>query len=114
MSSPLLPIMFTSAAQQPWTAVADGVRRQVLAHDANTMLVRVAFDRGGIGARHQHMHTQLTYVESGVFTMCVGDEKRVLHPGDSCYIPSDAWHGVECIEAGTLLDVFSPARTEFL
>lgn len=116
MSAPLASEteLFNSADSRPWETVAAGVRRQVLTYDARTMLVRVAFEEGGIGARHQHVHVQLTYVESGVFSVTIGDEKRVLRSGDSCYMPSDVWHGVECIEAGVLLDVFSPARTEFL
>jgi quercetin dioxygenase-like cupin family protein len=106
--------MFSRAHTRTWETVGEGVRRQVLTHDARTMLVKVAFDRGGIGSQHQHMHTQMTYVESGVFTVSIGDAKQVLQAGDSFYVPSDVWHGVECIEAGVLLDVFSPARTEFL
>ena len=108
-------LFFLSAAGRPWASVAEGVRRQVLTHDEQTMLVKVAFDCGGIGARHQHVHTQLSYVESGVFALGVEDEPlRVLRAGDSFYIPSEAWHGVECLEAGVLLDVFSPARADFL
>lgn len=114
MSVPENPL-FLPAAGRPWVSVAEGVRRQVLTHDEQTMLVKVAFDRGGIGARHQHLHTQLSYVESGVFALRVEEEElRVLRAGDSFYIPSAAWHGVECLEAGVLLDVFSPARADFL
>ena len=78
-----------------------------------------AFPLGEAGlrtvARHQHVHTQLSYVESGVFAVRVAEEEeRVLHAGDSFYVPSEAWHGVECLETGVLLDVFSPARADFL
>jgi quercetin dioxygenase-like cupin family protein len=105
---------FLFADQPTWETVGQGVRRQVLTHDDRLMVVKVAFDKGGIGSRHQHLHTQMTYIESGVFTVCVGDEKRVLQAGDSFHIPSDVWHGVECIDAGVLLDVFSPPRADFL
>ena len=108
-------LLFFPAAGRPWVLVAEGVRRQVLTYDEQTMLVKVAFDRGGIGARHQHVHTQLSYVESGVFAVRVAEEEeRVLRAGDSFYVPSEAWHGVECLETGVLLDVFSPARADFL
>lgn len=114
-SSPVSdPLLFNAAEGRHWETVAEGVRRQVLTHDANTMLVRVAFEQGGIGTRHQHFHAQMTYVESGVFTMTVETEQRVIRVGDTVYVPSNQWHGVECLEAGVLLDVFSPARTEFL
>ncbi|WP_426058835.1 cupin domain-containing protein [Hymenobacter sp. B1770] len=108
------PPVFGLAEHRPWETVADGVRRQVLTYDANTMLVKVAFDQGGIGSRHQHVHTQLSYVESGVFVVTVGEERKVLREGDCFYAVSNEWHGVECLEAGVLLDVFNPARTDFL
>ena len=37
-----------------------------------------------------------------------------LVAGDSFYAPGDVPHGVRAIEAGTLIDVFTPIRDEFL
>jgi quercetin dioxygenase-like cupin family protein len=108
------PALFIPAASRAWETVGAGLRRQVLAYDDRMMVVKVAFDQGSIGSRHRHLHVQMTYIESGVFTVFIGDEKKVLRAGDAFHIPSDVWHGVECIEAGVLLDVFSPARTDFL
>ena len=99
---------------QPWTPVADGLRRQILAYGPDMMLVRVAFEQGGIGARHQHVHTQITYVESGVFKAVVGEDTRVMRAGDVFYAPSNVWHSVECLEAGMLVDTFSPMREDFI
>ncbi|MDF7810859.1 cupin domain-containing protein [Hymenobacter sp. YC55] len=99
---------------QPWVQVAEGMRRQVLAYDPQMMLVRVAFEKGGIGALHHHVHTQITYVQSGVFKAVVGEETRVMHPGDVFYAPSNVWHSVECLEAGVLVDTFSPMREDFI
>lgn len=99
---------------QPWTQVAEGMRRQVLAYDPQMMLVRVAFEKGGTGALHHHAHTQITYVESGVFKATVGEETRVMRAGDVFYAPSDVWHGVECLEAGMVVDTFSPMREDFI
>ncbi|WP_375437810.1 cupin domain-containing protein [uncultured Hymenobacter sp.] len=100
--------------RQPWTQVAEGMRRQVLAYDPQMMLVRVAFEKGGIGALHHHVHTQMTYVESGIFKSTVGEETRVMRAGDVFYAPSNVWHSVECLEAGMLLDTFSPMREDFI
>ena len=99
---------------QPWVQVAEGMRRQVLAHDPQMMLVRVAFEKGGIGALHHHVHTQITYVQSGVFKAVVGDETRVMQAGDVFYAPSNVCHSVECLEAGVLVDTFSPMREDFI
>ncbi len=98
----------------PVEEAAPGIRRQIMAHDTHLMLVRVHFDGGAIAARHAHPHQQITCVESGVFEVEINGVKEVLHPGDCFIIPSDQMHGAQCLEAGVLIDTFSPARLDFL
>jgi len=97
-----------------WQDLGHGLRRQVLTYGPELMLVKVAFETGGVGAPHQHPHVQISYVESGVFEATVGEQTQVLHPGDTFYAPSNVRHGVVCREAGVLLDVFNPLREDFL
>ncbi|UOQ76631.1 cupin domain-containing protein [Hymenobacter sp. 5516J-16] len=105
---------FPTTARPAWLTVGPGVQRQILAYGPELMLVKVAFEAGGIGARHHHVHSQITYVESGVFRCTVGEEERVLRAGDTFYAAPNVWHGVECLEAGVLLDSFSPMREDFV
>jgi quercetin dioxygenase-like cupin family protein len=37
-----------------------------------------------------------------------------MKAGDCVYIPPDVDHGAVCVEAGVLLDMFSPIREDFL
>lgn len=97
-----------------WEKVGEGVRRIVMAYTDDVMLVKVAFEKGSIGAVHQHVHTQLTNIESGIFEVEIAGVKQVLKAGDAFFIPSNEWHGVVCLEAGTLIDVFSPMRKDFI
>jgi quercetin dioxygenase-like cupin family protein len=106
--------LFKSAAELPWATVAEGVRRQILTHDDQLMVVKVAFDRGTSVPSHQHVHVQMSYVESGAFTVTIADETQVLRAGDAFHIPSNVWHGVECLEAGVIVDAFNPVRQDFL
>ena len=101
-------------AETPWETVADGVRRRVLGHGPDLMMVVVEFQPGAIGAMHHHPHRQVTYVASGSFDVTVDGETRVLGAGDCFFTVADVEHGVVAREAGTLVDVFTPARTEFL
>ena len=112
-STPAAPV-FAADAAAAWETTGPGVRRKVLAHGPDLMLTRVAFEAGAIGARHQHPHAQLSYVESGVFAYTIEAETRTLRVGDSCYVPPRAWHGVACTEAGVLVDAFTPRRDDFL
>ena len=94
--------------------VGGGVVRQIMGFNDSLMVVRVRFAENAVGYTHAHPHSQVAYVESGVFDFSVGDETRRLQPGDCAYIPPNVEHGARCIEAGVLLDIFSPAREDFL
>jgi quercetin dioxygenase-like cupin family protein len=96
-----------------WETVGVGVRRKIMAYDDKLMLVRVEFSKDGIGTLHQHYHSQITHVESGVFEVEINGEKKILRGGDAFIIPSDVVHGCVCLEAGVLIDAFSPMREDF-
>ncbi len=106
--------VFIDSNEIPWEEVGVGVRRKIMAYDDKLMLVRVEFQTGGVGALHQHYHLQITHVESGAFEVEIAGEKQVLKTGDVFYIPSNVLHGVVCLEAGVLIDVFNPMREDFI
>ena len=91
-----------------------GISRQMLGYDDSIMLVRAIFEQDAEGYVHAHPHSQVTFVESGVFDFTIGSETRRLGRGDCVYIPPAENHGAICIEAGVLLDMFSPIREDFL
>ncbi|AUP78686.1 cupin domain-containing protein [Flavivirga eckloniae] len=97
-----------------WEAVGEGVKRKIMGYDDKIMLVKVAFDEGGIGYKHEHYHSQVTYVESGAFEFSIGDVTKTVVGGDSVYIPPNVLHGAVCTKAGILIDVFSPIREDFM
>ncbi|MCX6142440.1 MAG: cupin domain-containing protein [Ignavibacteriales bacterium] len=105
---------FVESKKQIWETVGDGVQRQILGHDPQLMMVCVKFNKGSIGPVHRHPHRQVTYVEQGSFEVQIGSEKKVLRKGDCFFIPPDVDHGVVALEVGTLVDVFTPTREDFL
>ncbi len=96
-----------------WLELGGGIKRKVMAHDEKMMIVKVAFEKGGIGASHSHPHTQASYVDSGKFEITIGDRRMELKGGDVYFVPSDVLHGAVCLESGVLIDVFSPRREDF-
>lgn len=94
--------------------IGGGVKRRITAHNDNLMCVEVHFDTGAVGAIHSHPHEQITYVLSGRFEFDIGGHKQVLGAGDSTYKQPDIPHGAVCLEAGVLLDIFTPCRQDFL
>jgi quercetin dioxygenase-like cupin family protein len=106
--------VFIEDEQLPWQTVGEGIRRKIVGYDRQLMMVKVAFETGGVGAVHEHYHSQITHIESGKFEIEIGGEKKVLSAGDAYYIPPHVLHGALCLEAGVLIDVFSPMREDFL
>ena len=105
---------FIPSDDTPWQNVGDGVRRQILGHGPDLMLVAAEFQKGAVGPLHQHPHRQVTYVASGVFEVTIDGKKQVLRTGDSFFVAADLVHGAVALEPGTLVDVFTPAREDFL
>lgn len=105
---------FVVAKETPKEDLGDGITRQILGYGPEIMIVRVWFEEGAIGQVHAHRHSQSTYVESGKFEVFIDGEKRMLEAGDSFYIAPHLDHGAVCLEAGVLIDTFSPAREDFL
>lgn len=105
---------FFKDSDSDWEVVEAGISRKIVGHDANIMMVKVAFERGAIGSLHSHFHTQTSYVAKGIFEVNINGSKQILEAGDCFFAPSNAEHGVTCLEPGELIDVFSPAREDFL
>ena len=91
-----------------------GSGRRILAWNERMMLVEVSFETGAEGALHAHPHEQSSYVLSGKFRYTVEGEAYLMKPGDSVCVESGAKHGTVCLKKGILLDVFTPARQDFL
>jgi len=91
-----------------------GNTRRVLAWNDQLMAGEVGFAKGTEGAPHTHPHVQCSYVLSGKFLYTVEGETTELMPGDSIIVPGGLVHGTVCVEAGMLLDIFTPAREDFV
>lgn len=64
---------------------------------------------------HSHPHEQVGMVIEGHARFLVGDEERILGPGEMYFIPGDVRHRVIALEDGCkALDVFHPIRDDYL
>ena len=95
-------------------APAPGIERRVLAWTDGLMCVENRFEEGAVGTLHSHPHTQITYVLEGKFSFTIGGETRVVRQGDTLLKENGVVHGCVCLEKGALLDIFSPARMDFV
>lgn len=105
---------FILTKNMEWEELGGGVSRKFLGWDNQIMMVQVKFEKGAEGSPHQHFHTQATNVVSGKFEFVIDGEKQIVEGGDGVYIEPNLLHSAVCLEAGILIDVFSPVREDFL
>jgi quercetin dioxygenase-like cupin family protein len=78
--------VFIENSEIPWEEVDKGIKRKIMAYDKKLMVVKMEFEKGGVGVLHQHYHSQITHVESGSFEVQINGEKKILAAGDAFYI----------------------------
>lgn len=105
---------FIESNQVAWEKTEPGVQRKLLGHDSEVMMVLVKFEKGAIGSLHHHVHRQISYVQAGSFEVSIDGNKKVLQQGDCFFVSPDLVHGVVALEDAMLVDVFTPARMDFL
>lgn len=105
---------FVEAGEVAWTELGPGNRRRVLVETPELMQVEFGFDAGAVGALHSHPHVQASYVAQGRFEVTIDGETRTIGAGGSFIVPSGLVHGVRALEAGRLVDSFTPRRDDFL
>ncbi len=106
--------LFFKESDEPWEKIDDYIERQIVGYNNTIMMVNVKFKKGGVGAMHNHPHTQVTYISEGRFEVTIENETSILGKGDSFFVPPNQNHGVVCLDDGTLVDVFNPKRDDFL
>jgi quercetin dioxygenase-like cupin family protein len=98
----------------PATQPEPGLQRQVLVHTPAMMLVRHQMRKGWQGTSHCHPHEQMVYVISGCIRIKVDSSSWEAAAGDSFIVASNAEHEAEALEDSVVLDIFTPAREDYL
>lgn len=105
---------FFKEQETEWEPIDQGISRQFVGYNTQIMMVKIRFEKGAVGYLHEHFHSQATYVAAGKFKVSIDGEEKVLEQGDGFLAHPNLQHGVECLENGLLIDVFSPVREDFL
>ncbi len=91
-----------------------GVRFQVLAIGPRSMVCKMLYKKIDLVPTHKHPNEQSGYVISGKYRPKFGQNDQILKPGDSYAIPENVEHSFEILEAGEVIDVFTPVRQDYL
>jgi quercetin dioxygenase-like cupin family protein len=83
-------------------------------HTQNLTIARLEILKDAIVPEHHHVHEQVATVERGALQFSIGGQEIVLRGGQSLAIPSNVPHKVVALEDTTVVDVFSPAREDWM
>ena len=78
------------------------------------MITKMNYKIGDSVPFHKHPNEQAGYVISGKIRLQFENNDQVLTAGDSYVIPENVNHSVEVIEAGEVIDVFTPPRKDYI
>ena len=83
-------------------------------HGEHLMLSHVEIEAGYEVPLHSHPHEQGGILLSGKMELTIGDETRLVQPGEMYFIPGDVPHRAVAVDGPvTALDVFSPIREDY-
>ena len=89
------------------------VARKVV-HGANMTIARFEIQKGAVVAAHSHVHEQIATVEKGALKFLVAGEEQIVRAGQSIAFAPHVSHGGEALEDTVVVDVFSPAREDWI
>lgn len=94
--------------------VFQGVYLDSLAVGEKSMVTKMNYAVGNYAAKHTHPHEQCGYVISGKYLMTIEEKEILLEAGDSYAVPGNVTHSFKVLEAGEVVDVFTPQREDYL
>ena len=94
-------------------SLAPGVEIKALTGEKMSMVI-FSVAPGADIPEHSHPHEQMGTILKGALELTIGDEKKVVKPGDAWCIPSDVVHSGHCFDEATeILEFFSPPREDY-
>jgi len=106
--------MFTRADTNHYTQVQPGVRLKTLTYGKRTLFTEFRLTKGKVLPKHSHPHEQTGYLVSGAIRLTIGAETFDVKPGDCWCIEGNVEHGAEILADSVAIEVFSPARSDYL
>ncbi len=82
-------------------------------HTGNMTIAYWRINAGAVLPAHSHPHEQVATLLTGEFELTVGEETRLLSPGDAAVVSPDVVHSGSAVQDCTIIDVFHPVREDY-
>jgi quercetin dioxygenase-like cupin family protein len=83
-------------------------------HGEQLTIARLEIQKDGVVPEHSHHNEQVSMVERGALKFTIEGREQIVRAGEALMIPAHAPHSVEALEDTAVVDVFSPARQDWI
>jgi quercetin dioxygenase-like cupin family protein len=91
-----------------------GLKRRVLAHNMELLLVEHRMTKGWVGTVHSHPQDQIVYIVHGHLRVTSQGRAFDVGTGDTFVVRGGIEHGASATEDSLVIDVFTPCREDYL
>jgi len=106
--------MFGIASESGYTEILPGIRIKTIVHGEAMLMSEFLLQEGAMIPSHDHPYEQTGYLVKGNMKLTIGEVSRTILPGDSWSIPPKVSHFAKIIEDSVAIEVFNPARKDYL
>jgi quercetin dioxygenase-like cupin family protein len=106
--------MFEKHTAENYTHPLPGIRQKTLVFGERTLMTEFVLAKDSALPDHAHPYEQTGYLVKGRLVLRIGDTEHDTTPGDSWCIPMNVTHGARILEDSIAIEVFSPARADYL
>lgn len=106
--------MIYNNKETDYTEIAEGMKIKTLVNGEKSLMTKFSVKGDTVHASHSHPYEQTGYLLEGKVKFTIGGEIHIVGPGDAWSIPADVEHQGEVIEDAVGIEVFSPAREDYL
>ena len=106
--------MFNQHNESGYTASLPGITQKTLVFGEKTLMVEFILSKGSALPLHAHPYEQTGYLVKGYMRLKIGDQEFDTREGDSWNIPMNVTHGAQILEDSVAIEVFHPARKDYL
>ena len=103
---------FHDVENREWKELLPGVRIRSF-WGKEMLVIHVELEEGAVVPRHSHPQEQGGTLIVGKAEFKIGDETRIVQPGDSYIIPGGVEHEVTALQPCRLFEIFSPVRESY-
>ena len=83
-------------------------------HGQNLTIARLELRKGGVVPEHSHINEQVSMVQTGALKFVSNGREHVVRAGECLTIPPNVPHRVDVLEDSLVVDIFSPAREDWI